>query len=489
MFPLAADNERGLKSVPWIALLFFVAYLVVMLTYQLNERAKELELAEWYSSSTLYELEYPNYISFLRISGRIPLAEQLETAHQAGDTMTVIRAMAFDPLFEQENLESGTQYWDFTQRNRWINERDNFQAKADAIPRYRFGLVPSAPRPATYLTWHFLHDSLIQWLVGLLVAALFLWPTEAKLGHRRMIVVWMFGGVITGMVYVALLSDSFTPMIGATPMAGVVIGAYISLFGLGKLDFMYFHPKQKAFKVISLPALVLVPLWFVLPLYEYLGGSLAPHVWVAQLAAVLAGALVVQLAQRQDVAGVEEEQERESDTSSQLRQQLQSGWASMSGLEFVQAEESFRNALGMEPELFEPMSGLYHVQKLKPDSDQFHAIANEVLELHVDDADTMRQQYAIYKDYLRRAGDAPKLSPSARILTVIRMAKIQEMREADQLGELLGKEAADHKWLGWMYRILSEAHEAYGNTAKANHYRGLASRADDDAAPEQAAEA
>ena len=481
MFPLAADNQRGLKSVPWVALMFFAAYLVVMFTYQLNEQQQEKELADWYVENNLYQLEYPNYISFLRISGRVPLAERMEAAHQEGDRLTVIRTMAFDPLFELENRERGGQYWDYTEREIWLQGRIRFDEMVAAIPRYHFGLVPSSPRPATYLTWHFLQENLIQWLVALLVAALFLWPTEAKLGHKRMVIVWMFGGVITGMVYVAAMSHSFTPLIGATPMAAVVIGAYASLFGLQKLDFMYFHPKQKKLKVIALPALVLTPLWFALPVYEYLGGSDAPHVWIAQLAGLLAGALLVQLAQRQDVKGMEEEESRASNSSSQLRQHLHSGWASMSALEFVQAEESFRNALSLEPDILEPLTGLYHIHKLKPDSDAFHESAIKALELQTDDEDAMRQQYAIYKDYLRRAGEDSRLTDDVRILTVIRMVRIEEMREADQLAIRITEDKINHRWLGWMYRVMADAHDSFGNTSKANHYRGQASRAEEGA--------
>ena len=481
MFPLAADNQRGLRSVPWVALFFFIAYLGVMFTYQLDEQRLEQELADWYVKSSLYQLEYPNYDKFLRFSGRLPLAEKLEQAHQAGDTLTVIRSMAFDPAFEEENRNVGDLYWDFRQRETWQQGRAKFEELASAIPRYRFGLVPSSPRPATYLTWHFLQENLMQWLVTLLVAALFLWPTEAKLGHKRMVVVWMFGGVITGMVYVAAMSQSFAPLIGATPMAAVIIGAYLSLFGLKKLDFAYFHPKQKKVKVVALPALVLAPLWIALPVYEYFGGSDAPHVWIAQLTGLLAGALLVQLAQRQDVKGMEEEESRVSDTSSQLRQHLHSGWASMSALEFLQAEESFRNALSLEPDMLEPLTGIYHVHKLKPESDGFHESAARVLELQTEDDDAMRQQYAIYKDYLRRAGDNARLSDDARILTVIRMIQIEEMREAEQLAAFITEDKTGHRWLGWMYRSLADAHDRFGNTGKANHYRGLASRADDQA--------
>lgn len=479
MFPLAADGARGLKSAPWVSMAFLIAYLAVLFTYQLGEDRKEQALADWYVESGLYELEFTNYISFLRISGHIPLAESVEAHHTAGDRLAVVRAMAFDPDFEQENRERGDQYWNYSQREHWYTQRMAFKDRAQAIPRYRFGLVPSAPRPATYLTWHFLQDSWVQWLVTVLVSLLFLWPTEARLGQRRMLIVWMFSGVLTGMVYVAALQPSFIPMIGSTPMAAVVIGAYLSLFGLRKLDFIWYHPKQKQVRITALPAIVLAPLWLALPVYEYLGGSLAPHVWVAQLSGLLAGALLVQLAQRQDVKGIESLQDQEAQDTSQLRQQLQSGWASMAALEFRQAQECFEKVLAIQPLQFEALSGLYHIHKLQPESEAFRAAADRVLTMQSDDEGITRQQYALYKDYIRTCGLNAELDPAARILTVIRMVRVDEMREAEQLAQIVSEDIKYHEELPRMYRVLAEAHENYGNGSKANHYRGLASRADE----------
>ena len=168
MLPKPDTEQHGWRTLPWACLAFFLAYLTIFLVYQRDESQKQLELAQWYQQSGLFELEWENYISWLRISGQVAKAEELEAAKQDKDTLTVFRAMAFDPSFERENRLRGDQYWNVDQRIAWENTREQFRQRADSLPSVRFGLNPQAPRPSTYLTWHFLHDSWVQWLVALL---------------------------------------------------------------------------------------------------------------------------------------------------------------------------------------------------------------------------------------------------------------------------------------------------------------------------------
>jgi hypothetical protein len=245
MIPKPATETTGLKSVPWVGLGIFLIYLLVHLTLQSDEIERQQEMADWYQQSGLFELEWENYISWLRISGQIRKAETLEKARADGDKVTVFRAMAFDPAFEAENQLRGDQYWDYQQMAQWREMRDNFRERAGALPGVKAGLNPSAPRPSTYLTWHFLHENLWIWLVALLVALPFLWPVENELGHRKLAAIWIVSGVVSGLIYVAFLSHRYEPLTGSTPLAAAVIGMYLGLFALRKLDFIWFDPRQK----------------------------------------------------------------------------------------------------------------------------------------------------------------------------------------------------------------------------------------------------
>lgn len=477
--PERESEQLSLKTAPWVCIIFFVVYLLVLLTYQRNEQEDQLELATWYQQSGLFELEWENYISWLRISGQIPKADFLEAARKDKDALTVFQAMAFDPSFERENRLRGDQYWDVDERLRWEQTREEFARRAAALPSVRFGLNPQSPRPSTYLTFHFLHESVMHWLVGLLVLIPFAWATEGTVGARRMPLIWLASGVLAGLAYIIFVPTGYQPLIGSTAVVSAAIGMYLGLFALKKIDFVYFHPKQKKWQTINLPAVMLAPLWLVLPIYEYYGGSPAPHAWVAQLAGLLAGAAMIQLARQADVAGAEQEQLQEEEDSSarQLRQNLTSAWASMSAMAFKDAEAAFNKVLAVYPSHFNALTGLYQIQKLQPEDEKFALTAMALLKCHTDGEGEVRQQLALYRDYRRRLSPDAVLPIDVDIQILMCFTRLGEMREAEKVAVRIVDSKQQHPLLPKAFGNLSQAFTNFQNGAKAAHFATLAEQA------------
>src|SRR5690606_15943862 len=169
------------------------------------------------------------------------------------------------------------QYWNVDQRIAWENTGDEFRKRANSLPIVRFGLNPPAPPPSPYPSCHFHTDSRFQCPVPCVVYWPFSWPPPGTLASRPRAIAWMSSGIVSGLVYVAVVSWAYQPLIGSTAIAAAVIGMYLGLFGIRKIPFVYFHPKEKQWRTLMLPAAVLAPLWLVLPLYEYFGGSSAEY--------------------------------------------------------------------------------------------------------------------------------------------------------------------------------------------------------------------
>ena len=476
--PSDVEGSSRLATLPWACLTFFLAYLLVMFTVQLHEDEQETELVQWYYSGKLFDLEWNNYISWLRINGMIDKATDVQAAHDAGDRTTVIRAMGFDEAFEEENRQRGNQYWSPQERIAWQQLREEFDQRASTLVRVRFGLNPSAPRPSTYLTWHFLHENIIQWLVALLVLAPFAWPLEAALGWKRVTILWFVSGIVIGLSYVAFMSGSYQPLVGSTPLASAMIGVFASLFALKKLPFVYPHPKKKALVEKELPAAIILPLWFVLPVYEFFGGATAPHAWIALVVGLVAGAILCQLAQRQEVAGIDDDEDEEQDDQEKaLRTRLNSAWSSMSALAFAEAGHQFEAALEVDPHAFSALTGLYHVRKLKPEDPAFEEIALNVLGHETEDTGEIRQQFNLYRDYIKRVIDLDRLPEDVRTTLAYRFSLVEELREADKLGESVADSRSLNEKSLRTFRTLAEAFDRFGQPAKANHYSRLAERA------------
>lgn len=471
------DKKAVIKSLPLFCITIFLVYLTILLVYQKDERNDQIALANWYQQSGLFELEWENYISWLRISGQAKKSVTLETAKKNNDSLTVFRAMAFDPSFERENRIRGDQYWNSDQRLKWEETRRQFAERAGKLPSVRFGLNPQSPRPSTYLTWHFLHDSLSQWLLALLVLAPFAWALEGTVGNIRMALLWLGSGVIAALSYVAIIPSAYTSLIGATALTSSAIGMYLGLFALKKINFVFFHPKKKAFERIALPAAILAPLWFILPIYEFYGGSSAEHVWVAQLVGLIAGAALVQLARPSEMGTAESDEEtdnEEADRNRQLKLTLTSAWTSMAALAFNDAEKAFNNVLVLDPGNFSALTGLYHIQKIQPQTDVFRQTAEKTLAAAVSEEGESRQQLAIYRDYRKKIDGVENLPGDVAIQLIIRLARLNEVKDAEEIATSLYQRKIKNVLFENALTSLSQAFSRQNNENKAGKIAAMA---------------
>ena len=147
----------------------------------------------------------------------------------------------------------------------------------------RFALVPSdlSHEPWTLLTYMFLHSGLWHVLFNM-IALYFLGTfTIYLIGETAFLVTYFVGGIMGGLLFVAL-----SPLLGTSYAA--VVGASGAIFALGGL-LMVMRPNLK---VMMFPIPIEMPLWvsilisFVLVVFN---GSIA---WEAHLGGLILGAVV-----------------------------------------------------------------------------------------------------------------------------------------------------------------------------------------------------
>jgi membrane associated rhomboid family serine protease len=152
------------------------------------------------------------------------------------------------------------------------------------------GPRPSAP-PANksialaLLTAMFLHGS-IDHLAGNM---LFLWvfgsTVEDRLGRLNYLGLYLLGGMVATLGYVAVNQHSAVPLIGASGAIAVAMGAYLVLLPRGRILTVI---ATAAFQVVYVPAAVVLLLFFVTQFFTDRSESVA---WEAHAAGMLAGAL------------------------------------------------------------------------------------------------------------------------------------------------------------------------------------------------------
>jgi rhomboid family protein len=139
-------------------------------------------------------------------------------------------------------------------------------SEAAEVQRALHQICPSKSWLASLVTAMFLHAG---WLhIG--GNMLFLWifgnNVEDRLGHIRFIVFYLVGGLAASGLELLLSPNSAVPTLGASGAIAAVLGAYLVLFPRARvLTFVFFL-------LVDLPAVVLLGGWFVLQLFNGVGG-------------------------------------------------------------------------------------------------------------------------------------------------------------------------------------------------------------------------
>lgn len=132
------------------------------------------------------------------------------------------------------------------------------------------GLVSEGRMLGGMLTHMFLHAGLLHLGGNMLFLWIFGDNLEDQMGHLGFLVFYLSAGVLAALAQMAADPASTIPMVGASGAIAGVMGGYLLLFPRARVDvlaiFIIF------FKVFTLPAWLMLGLWFGLQL---LGGATA----------------------------------------------------------------------------------------------------------------------------------------------------------------------------------------------------------------------
>jgi len=142
-----------------------------------------------------------------------------------------------------------------------------------------FGVVPArllGPDPPYYtlVTSMFLHGGWLHLLGNLLYLWIFGNNVEDVMGHGRFAVFYLLCGLAAAAVQVAFSPASTVPMVGASGAIAGVLGAYLVLFPRARI--LALVPMGFFTQLAEVPAVLFLPLWFVLQLLYGIASLGAP---------------------------------------------------------------------------------------------------------------------------------------------------------------------------------------------------------------------
>jgi len=142
----------------------------------------------------------------------------------------------------------------------------------------------------TIFTSMFLHGGYFHLAGNMLYIWIFGNNIEDAIGHKKFILFYFFSGIIAAVFQFLYDPQSNVPMIGASGAVSGILGAYLILFPYAKVKTVMFI--VIFIKVVELPAMLLLSIWFFMQLLFSNGEGVA---WYAHIGGFIFGLLSIRL--------------------------------------------------------------------------------------------------------------------------------------------------------------------------------------------------
>jgi membrane associated rhomboid family serine protease len=150
------------------------------------------------------------------------------------------------------------------------------------------------PGTATLLTSMFMHGGWMHLIGNMLYLWIFADNVEDRLGHGRFVAFYLLSGVAAAFAQALPDPGSTIPMVGASGAISGVLGAYLLLYP--RAHVLVLIPLGVFSRIVPVPALLVLGLWFALQLVSSLGAPEGGGVaFRAHAGGFLAGMLLLAL--------------------------------------------------------------------------------------------------------------------------------------------------------------------------------------------------
>lgn len=173
------------------------------------------------------------------------------------------------------------------------------------------GLIPAEFTWFSVFTSMFLHGGLFHVGGNMLYLWIFGDNVEDRVGHGRFLLFYLACGIVAALAQTWVTPVSRIPMVGASGAVAGVMGAYLVLYPRSRIVTLI--PIIIIFKVIEIPAMAFLGIWFLMQFINGLGtAALSPAsqagggiAFWAHVAGFAAGAVGIFAARRPERARVE----------------------------------------------------------------------------------------------------------------------------------------------------------------------------------------
>jgi len=428
------------KHPPVAAILLVLLNCIVFLAFHFRDTRIEERAEDYYLRSGLALVEVRAFEQYQTYGEVVSLSPAEATARPCplSELYPRMARMHEDRAF-MDKLEKGEVITpNLGAYPQWRDRRSRFEAILSQTSAMGWGFRPSEWRPETMFTYMFLHEGFFH-LLGNMI---FLWlagcVVELAWGGAALLFIYLAGGLLSAAVFGLAYLSSTAPLVGASGAVAALMGAYAVLYGRKKIR--VFYSLGFFFDYTLVPGFVILALWVGNEFFQLLLDKSGSVAYLAHVGGFSGGALLGLLCRRRKggQSGEEPFEGRRDDVPRLLDKALRK----VEALDVAGARAALAQVLRKEPGNRTALEQMFHLDKLDPDSVEFHDSARKLITSLTADRLAHQEARTVYREYLERT-TSPKL-PRGMVFSLIPFfASTGHLEEAEDIVSSLLRKSPD----------------------------------------------
>lgn len=459
MLIIPVGRRPDWRKPPLVTLLLILLNCLIYFGLQSGDGKREAAAFDYYAESSLGAIELPGYINYLEQNHRNSDALAASTALEHENWPQVLMMMETDTAFMKRLRAGKVVLADTEDYPRWRQQRDEFDRLRQASLTNRLGFKPAEPTLASLIGHMFLHGSFDHLLGNMVILFIVGYLVEETLGKRRYLAFYLLAGIGAAGFDLVFNASRIVPGIGASGAISGVMAMFVALYGMRKIRFFYWVLFY--FDFFRAPAIVILPLWIINELYQYLFSHGSPVNYMAHLGGFITGALLIGAQRIFSKARVEApEQEERTDP---LPGELARIDTLLNALRIDEARRALRRLADAHPHDLLVLRRFYKVARNEPSEEDYHHAAALIFALPETHPGSTELIHQTFLEYLRLAKPTVRFSVPQLIVLIRRLARSGHADDAERLSRVLARRAPQEQQLPALLLVVAEAFRRAGN--------------------------
>jgi membrane associated rhomboid family serine protease len=451
--------EQKLDSArpPVTTVLLIILNCLVFFGYQQQDRVYLDQAVSYYDESGLLEYEGDVYAQYLKdkdygLYEKYQELEPEETGSWIAQDAEFGHYLSSDYFIHHS--DAGLE---------WMDARAHLDEIVGQMSFLQHGFIPGKFSLSDMFTYMFLHSGIGHLFGNMLFLFIYGFSLEVALGRLWFCGIYLLSGVAGALLSWTVSPHSLVPIVGASGAIFGLLGMYLGLYGMKKIKFFWSVGFYAHY--FTAPALVLLPYWALIELYDQLTSpGLVAH--FVHIGGLLVGFGVVYAAKNRLIK-IDHEYVDKVDADEPYRKLYDRLLRQLESIDFSGARKTVQELLQLRPGDARLLKHQFDLWKLKPASEGFESAARQLFSGDPLELAGIRGLQFMATDYEKLSEKREALGVKERINLFNALLKKGETDTAlKQLDALTDNPDARPKVPGLMLR-LAVTYAAQGDKRKA----------------------